>query len=304
MAVADGLLVVDKPAGWTSHDVVGRARRLCGTRRVGHAGTLDPMATGVLVLGVNRATRLLTFLVGCDKTYTATIRLGQCTITDDAEGEVTASTAADGVTADALRGAVLALTGDIEQVPSSVSAIKIKGERSYARVRAGEDVELAARPVTVSRFDILATRRAEVDGVPVLDVDAEVEVSSGTYVRALARDLGAALGVGGHLTALRRTRVGSFSLEQAHTLPELEAAVERGELPLLPIAEAARGGFTARELTEAEARAVGYGQRVASAQPGRSEPVAAFAPDGTLMAMLDESGTKARALVVFAPAGS
>lgn len=304
MAVADGLLVVDKPAGWTSHDVVGRARRLCGTRRVGHAGTLDPMATGVLVLGVNRATRLLTFLVGCDKTYTATIRLGQSTITDDAEGEVTASTAADGVTADALRGAVLALTGDIEQVPSSVSAIKIKGERSYARVRAGEDVELAARPVTVSRFDILATRRAEVDGVPVLDVDAEVEVSSGTYVRALARDLGAALGVGGHLTALRRTRVGSFSLEQAHTLPELEAAVERGELPLLPIAEAARGGFTARELTEAEARAVGYGQRVASAQPGRSEPVAAFAPDGTLMAMLDESGTKARALVVFAPAGS
>ncbi len=304
MAVADGLLVVDKPAGWTSHDVVGRARRLCGTRRVGHAGTLDPMATGVLVLGVNRATRLLTFLVGCDKTYTATIRLGQSTITDDAEGEVTASTAADGVTAGALRGAVLALTGDIEQVPSSVSAIKIKGERSYARVRAGEDVELAARPVTVSRFDILGTRRAEVDGVPVLDVDAEVDVSSGTYVRALARDLGVALGVGGHLTALRRTRVGSFSLEQAHTLPELEAAVERGELPLLPIAEAARGGFTARELTEAEARAVGYGQRVASAEPGRPEPVAAFAPDGTLVAMLDESGTKARALVVFAPAGS
>jgi tRNA pseudouridine55 synthase len=304
MAVADGLLVVDKPAGWTSHDVVGRARRLCGTRRVGHAGTLDPMATGVLVLGVNRATRLLTFLVGCDKTYTATIRLGQNTITDDAEGEVTASTPADGVTAGALRGAVLALTGDIEQVPSSVSAIKVKGERSYARVRAGEDVELAARPVTVSRFEVLGTRRAEVDGVPVLDVDAEVEVSSGTYVRALARDLGAALGVGGHLTALRRTRVGSFSLEQAHTLPELEAAVDRGELPLLPIAEAARGGFTARELTEAEARAVGYGQRVASARPGRTEPVAAFAPDGTLVAMLDESGTKARALVVFAPAGS
>jgi tRNA pseudouridine55 synthase len=158
--------------------------------------------------------------------------------------------------------------------------------------------------VTVSRFEVLGTRRAEVDGVPVLDVDAEVEVSSGTYVRALARDLGAALGVGGHLTALRRTRVGSFSLEQAHTLPELEAAVDRGELPLLPIAEAARGGFTARELTEAEARAVGYGQRVASAQPGRSEPVAAFAPDGTLVAMLDESGPKARALVVFAPAGS
>jgi tRNA pseudouridine55 synthase len=304
MPVADGLLVVDKPAGWTSHDVVSRARRLCGTRRVGHAGTLDPMATGVLVLGVNKATRLLTFLVGCDKTYTATVRLGQSTITDDAEGEVTASTPADGVTAGALRGAVLALTGDIEQVPSAVSAIKVKGERSYARVRAGEDVELAARPVTVHRFDVVETRRTEVDGVPVLDVDVEVEVSSGTYVRALARDLGAALGVGGHLTTLRRTRVGSFTLEQAHTLEELSAAAERDEVPLLPLADAGRNGFTGRDLTEAEARAVGYGQRIASAQIGRREPVAAFAPDGTLVAMLDETGMKARALVVFAPAGS
>jgi len=304
MPVADGLLVVDKPAGWTSHDVVGRARRLCGTRRVGHAGTLDPMATGVLVLGVNKATRLLTFLVGCDKTYTATIRLGQSTITDDAEGEVTSSASAGGVTAGALRGAVLALTGDLEQVPSAVSAIKVKGERSYARVRAGEDVELAARPVTVHRFDVLDTRRTDADGVPVLDVDVEVEVSSGTYVRALARDLGAALGVGGHLTALRRTRVGSFTLEQAHTLEELEAAAERDDLPLLPLADAARGGFTTRELSEAEARAVGYGQRIGSAPAGRREPVAAFGPDGTLVAMLDESGLKARALVVFAPAGS
>jgi len=304
MPVADGLLVVDKPAGWTSHDVVGRARRLCGTRRVGHAGTLDPMATGVLVLGVNRATRLLTFLVGCDKTYTATIRLGQSTITDDAEGEVTASGPADGVTAGALRGAVLALTGDLDQVPSAVSAIKVNGERSYARVRAGEDVELPARPVTVHRFDVLATRRTEADGVPVLDVDVEVEVSSGTYVRALARDLGAALGVGGHLTALRRTRVGSFTLEQAHTLEQLETAAERDEMPLLAIADAARGGFTPRELSESEARAVGYGQRIASSPAGRREPVAAFGPDGTLVAMLDESGLKARALVVFAPSGS
>jgi tRNA pseudouridine55 synthase len=304
MPVGDGLLVVDKPAGWTSHDVVGRARRLCGTRRVGHAGTLDPMATGVLVLGVNKATRLLTFLVGCDKTYTATIRLGQSSITDDAEGEVTASTPADGVTAGALRRAVLALTGDIDQVPSAVSAIKVNGERSYARVRAGEDVELPARPVTVHRFEVLATRRAEADGLPVLDVDVEVEVSSGTYVRALARDLGAALGVGGHLTALRRTRVGSFTLEQAHTLEQLAAASERDEVPLLPIADAARSGFTSRELTEPEARAVGYGQRIASAPAGRREPVAAFAPDGTLVAMLDESGLKARALVVFAPSGS
>ena len=229
MSAPDGLLVVDKPAGWTSHDVVGRARRLCGTRRVGHAGTLDPMATGVLVLGVNKATRLLTFLVGSDKAYTATIRLGQSTITDDAEGEVVATAPADRVDAEALRAAVAALTGEIEQVPSAVSAIKVDGERSYARVRAGEDVVLAARPVTVPRFEVLGTRQAEADGVPVLDVDVEVEVSSGTYVRALARDLGAALGVGGHLTALRRTRVGSFTLDQAHTLPELEAAAETGD---------------------------------------------------------------------------
>ena len=304
MSAPDGLLVVDKPAGWTSHDVVGRARRLCGTRRVGHAGTLDPMATGVLVLGVNKATRLLTFLVGSDKAYTATMRLGQSTITDDAEGEVVATTPADRVDAEALRAAVAGLTGEIEQVPSSVSAIKIKGERSYARVRAGEDVALAARPVTVSRFEVLGTHQAEADGVPVLDVDVEVEVTSGTYVRALARDLGAALGVGGHLTALRRTRVGSFTLDQAHTLPELEAAAEAGTLPVLPLADAARSGFAFRELTQAEATAVGYGQRVASAEPGRTEPVAAFAPDGTLVAMLDESGHKARAHVVFAPAST
>jgi tRNA pseudouridine55 synthase len=218
MPAPDGLLVVDKPAGWTSHDVVGRARRLCATRKVGHAGTLDPMATGVLVLGIGRATRLLTFLVGCDKDYTATIRLGQATITDDAEGEVTAIAPADGVTPERLATAVADLTGELQQVPSSVSAIKVNGERSYHRVRAGEEVDLPARPVTVSRFDVLATRAGDVDGIPVLDVDVEVTVSSGTYVRALARDLGAALGVGGHLTALRRTRVGAFTLPEAHGL--------------------------------------------------------------------------------------
>jgi tRNA pseudouridine55 synthase len=304
MPAADGLLVVDKPAGWTSHDVVSRCRRVCGTRKVGHAGTLDPMATGVLVLGVGRATRLLTFLVGCDKAYAATIRLGQQTVTDDAEGEVTASVPADGVTGDRLAAAVADLTGAIEQVPSAVSAIKVKGERSYTRVRAGEDVELPARPVTVSRFDVLGTRPAVVDGTPVLDVDVEVEVSSGTYVRALARDLGAALGVGGHLTALRRTRVGAFALEQAHPLDELTALDDPSLVPVLPLGEAARSGFAVRDLSDDEARAVGYGQRVRSAEPGRGEPVAAFAPDGRLVAMLDESGARARAHVVFAPAGS
>jgi tRNA pseudouridine55 synthase len=304
MPAPDGLLVVDKPAGWTSHDVVGRARRLCGTRKVGHAGTLDPMATGVLVLGIGRATKLLTFLVGCDKDYTATIRLGQSTVTDDAEGEVTATRTAEGVTRGALDAAVAALTGELQQVPSSVSAIKVKGERAYHRVRSGEDVELAARPVTVSRFDVLDTRSADAQGVPVLDVDVVVTVSSGTYVRALARDLGAALGVGGHLTALRRTRVGAFDLGQAHSLEALGALEGPEAVPVTPLALAARAQFAVRELTEEQARTIGYGQRVDSAQPGRTEPVAALAPDGTLVAMLDESGAKARSHVVFAPAGS
>ncbi|MCU1538225.1 MAG: tRNA pseudouridine synthase, partial [Humibacillus sp.] len=196
--VRGGLVVVDKPAGWTSHDVVARVRRLAGTRRVGHAGTLDPMATGVLVLGVDRGTKLLTFLVGVDKVYAATIRLGQSTVTDDAEGETTALLGvADAPALErALPGAVERLTGAIEQVPSSVSAIKVGGVRSYARVRAGDDVDLPARPVTVTRFEIHAVRpglaQPEVGPpVDVLDVDVEVEVSSGTYVRALARDLGA-----------------------------------------------------------------------------------------------------------------
>jgi len=301
MPAPDGLLVVDKPAGWTSHDVVGRARRICGTRKVGHAGTLDPMATGVLVLGIGRATRLLTFLVGCDKEYTATIRLGQRTITDDAEGEVTASTPADAVTDDKLRAAIADLTGDLSQVPSAVSAIKVKGERSYHRVRAGEEVDLPPRPVTVSRLEVLATRPAQAGGIPVLDVDVVVEVSSGTYVRALARDLGEALGVGGHLIALRRTRVGAFTLDQAHDLEALTAIADPGQVPVVALADAARGAFAARELSDSEATAVGYGQRVVSAEPGREEPVAAFSPDGRLVAMLDESGAKARAHVVFAP---
>ena len=304
MPAPDGLLVVDKPGGWTSHDVVGRGRRLCGTRKVGHAGTLDPMATGVLVLGIGRATKLLTFLVGCDKDYTATIRLGQATITDDAEGEVTASSAADGVTRQALDTAVADLTGQIQQVPSSVSAIKVKGERAYHRVRAGEAVQLAARPVTVSRFAVMATRASQVDSTPVLDVDVEVTVSSGTYVRALARDLGAALGVGGHLTALRRTRVGAFTLDQAHDLEDLGRLDGPERVPVTLLADAARAQFAVRELSEEQARTISYGQRVDSAEPGRSEPVAAFAPDGTLVAMLDESGHKARSHVVFAPAGS
>lgn len=293
--VGDGLLVVDKPRDWTSHDVVARVRRVCGTRRVGHAGTLDPMATGVLVLGVNRATRLLTYLVGCDKAYTATIRLGESTVTDDAEGEVVSRTPAGHLDDDTVRTAVSRLTGEIDQVPSAVSAIKVRGRRSYARVRGGEEVDLPARRVTVHRFDVLAVRPDPDSGTT--DVDVEVEVSSGTYVRALARDLGAALGVGGHLTALRRTRVGDFTLDSA--VP-LERLVDEGAgAHLIPLADAAARAFPVRRLTTDEARAVGFGQRIAAARPGREEPVAALDPEGRLVALLDETGTLARSRVVF-----
>ncbi len=300
----DGLLVVDKPQDWTSHDVVARSRRLCATRKVGHAGTLDPMATGVLVLGVGRATRLLTHLVGADKDYTATVRLGQGTLTDDAEGEVTSAPGAGSLDRAAVEAAVAGLTGAIEQVPSAVSAIKVDGQRSYHRVRSGEDVQLPARPVTVSRFVVTDARAGTApDGTAVLDVDVEVTVSSGTYVRALARDLGAALGSAGHLTALRRTRVGGLTLADAHPLADLEA--RQGEpMPVLPLAEAARATFPSRSLDADEARALGYGQRIPSLTPGRTGPVAAFAPDGTLVALLDESRPTARSLVTFAPASS
>lgn len=299
----DGLLLVDKPSGWTSHDVVARARGLCQTRKVGHAGTLDPMATGVLVLGVGRATKLLTFLVGCDKDYDATIRLGQSTLTDDAEGEITGAAGASSLDRARLEEAVAALTGPIEQVPSAVSAVKIDGKRSYHRVRSGEAVELPARPVTVARFLVRAVRQELAGQTPVTDVDVCVTVSSGTYVRALARDLGEALGTGGHLTMLRRTRVGRFTLEDAHRLDTLIAS--QGEpMPVIDLATAATQAFPTRSLSTEEATAVGYGQRIPSLEPGRVEPVAALDPEGRLVALLDESGPAARSRVVFAPASS
>ena len=205
-----GVLVIDKPAGLTSHQVVAHVRRLLGTRKVGHAGTLDPMATGVLIIGVGKATRLLGYLSRTDKAYEATIRLGIGTVTDDAEGDVVSATGAANLRYPDVEEAIGKLRGEILQVPSAVSAIKISGERSYARVRAGRNVELAARPVRISRFALRSSRSHEVAGVSVLDLDVEVECSTGTYVRALARDLGAALGVGGHLTALRRTQCRDF----------------------------------------------------------------------------------------------
>ncbi|MFD7309801.1 tRNA pseudouridine(55) synthase TruB [Promicromonospora sp. NPDC059942] len=331
---ADGFVVVDKPQGWTSHDVVGRMRRLAGTRKVGHAGTLDPMATGVLVLGIGKATRLLTYVVGADKDYDATIRLGVATTTDDAEGtvvEVFGPDAVGRVDRAALDTAVADLTGDILQVPTSVSAIKVDGKRAYARVRAGEEVALKARPVTVSRFEVVDVRAATAtvpdgdleeyvdpgdgdpgaepgiaptaaepgDGptreVPVVDVDVRVTVSSGTYVRALARDLGAALGTGGHLTVLRRTRVGGYPLDGARTLEELEAQADAdGTLATLPLADAARGTFPVRELDEAEVRALGYGQWVEPS--GRADVVAALSPSGTLVALLEDTRRRGESL--------
>jgi tRNA pseudouridine55 synthase len=288
-------VIVDKPAGLTSHDVVARLRRLAGTRRVGHAGTLDPMATGVLVIGVGAATRLLHHLVLTDKAYTAAMRLGQATVTDDAEGAVIAAASAADVTETAVRAALSALTGQIAQVPSAVSAIKVAGERSYSRVRGGRAVELAARPVTVTRFEALAFARP---GPDLLDVDVAVECSSGTYVRALARDVGAALGVGGHITALRRTRVGPFGLDQARTLDELTALDD----PIaLPLAAAVRAAFPAREVDPAEVRDLSYGRPLA--ERGIPGVHGAFAADGSVVALLRESDGAARPVLVFAAAG-
>jgi tRNA pseudouridine55 synthase len=289
-----GLVVVDKPQGLTSHDVVARMRRIAHTRRVGHAGTLDPMATGVLVLGVEKATRLLHHLVLADKAYTATIRLGQATTSDDAEGDVVHSASAADLDEQAVRAAMVSLTGDIVQVPSAVSAIKVEGRRAYDRVRAGERVELSARAVRVQRFAPMAFRPQR----SLLDVDVEVECSSGTYVRALARDLGAALGVGGHLTALRRTRVGPFGIDAARTLDELAALHDPVTLPL---AAAVRTALPAREIDDAQARSLSYGR--AWDPVGIASTYGAFAPDGTVVALLQEHDDTARPILVFTPAG-
>ena len=324
MTVPSGLVIVDKPAGLTSHDVVARIRRLAGTRRVGHAGTLDPMATGVLVVGVEKATRLLGYLTLTEKEYAATIRLGQSSSTDDAEGEITAAGGSAAVlTEDQLSRAVAALTGEIQQVPPAVSAIKVAGQRAYRLTRAGAAPELKARPVTIYEFAVTALRRtkgekedADVGGL--LDLDATIRCSSGTYIRALARDLGAALGTGGHLTQLRRTRVGGYGLEQARTLDQLA-----GQFEVLPLAQAASAAFPGRNLTADEARRLAHGGRLAPASAAAAgaaagnaavgaaaggaagvtdprAPMAAYAPDGTLVALVTEESGQARPLVVFA----
>ncbi|MFI7666317.1 tRNA pseudouridine(55) synthase TruB [Nocardia sp. NPDC049526] len=288
-----GLLIVDKDGGWTSHDVVAKCRKLLHTKKIGHAGTLDPMATGVLVLGVERATKLLGLLTLTTKAYTATIRLGQATTTDDAEGEVLSTASATHLTDVEIATQTAKLTGDIEQVPATVSAIKVNGERAYARHRAGAEVQLAARPVTVSRFDILARH----DISEFVDLDVVVECSSGTYIRALARDLGAALGVGGHLTALRRTRVGPFTLEHARTLDEL--AESENALLSLGIDDAIRTAFPHRDIDDKQADDLRNGRWLEPV--GISSVYAAIDPSGRAIALLQESGKRAASVMVVRP---
>jgi tRNA pseudouridine55 synthase len=293
-AAPTGILLVDKPGGITSHDVVGAARRALGTRKVGHAGTLDPMATGLLILGVGTATRLLTYLVGLDKTYAATIRLGESTTTDDAEGETVARADASGLDRAAIDTGISGLTGELDQVPSTVSAIKVDGRRAYARVRDGEDVQLAPRRVTVSRFDVLAERRG--DGV--VDLDVIVDCSSGTYIRALARDLGAGLGVGGHLTALRRTAFGPFPFPDAIPVDAL------GPSALRTPASIATALYPALELDDEQAAALADGKRIPVTAP--DAPVVAALHEGRLTGLVAVTDGVARVVVNFptTPAGS
>jgi tRNA pseudouridine55 synthase len=331
-----GLVIVAKPGGMTSHDVVTRIRKLAGTRRVGHAGTLDPMATGVLVIGIEKATRLLGYLALSEKEYSATIRLGQSTVTDDAEGEllpVAADAAARVRSIDegTLAGALAAFAGEIMQVPPKVSAIKVNGQRAYRLTRSGAAPELTARPVTIRRLDLLAWRQA---GHGLADVDVAVTCSSGTYIRAIARDLGAALGTGGHLTVLRRTRVGPYEIGAAKTLDQLAQA-----FAVIPLALAAAAAFSTLRLTADEARLVSHGGSIrvpgreegalvpsaapakgdghqdaalepaqtdaepagtSAPQAARDEPVAAFGPDGDLIALLVSQDGELRPLAVFA----
>jgi tRNA pseudouridine55 synthase len=291
--IGPGIVVVDKPAAMTSHDVVGRCRRIFSTRRVGHSGTLDPMATGVLVIGVERATKILGLLSATSKSYAATIRLGQTTSTEDAEGELLQSISAEHLTEEEIAVAVAGLRGDIEQVPSSVSAIKVGGRRAYQLIREGHHVELQARAVRIDRFEALALRR---DAGGVVDLDVEVDCSSGTYIRALARDLGDALGVGGHLTSLRRTRVGRFGLDEARSLDDL------AESPRLnwTLDEACRLMFPRRDLTPEEVDATGNGRPLSPA--GIDGVYAASAADGRVIALLRDEGSRTKSVVVIRPA--
>ncbi|EHB45662.1 tRNA pseudouridine synthase B [Mycolicibacterium rhodesiae JS60] len=287
-----GIVVVDKPAGMTSHDVVGRCRRIFGTRKVGHAGTLDPMATGVLVVGIERATKILGLLTATSKSYAATIRLGRTTSTEDAEGEVLQDISAERVTDEQIQAGVAPLRGTISQRPSAVSAVKVGGKRAYQLVREGQDVQLAERTVRIDRFDVHEIRR---EG-PFIDVDVDVDCSSGTYIRALARDLGDGLGVGGHLTALRRTRVGGYGLDHARSLDQL---TEHPELSY-SLDEACLLAFARRDITAAEAEDSSHGRSLSAA--GIDGVYAATDPDGRVIALLEDKGGRTKSVVVIRPA--
>ncbi|WP_293953121.1 tRNA pseudouridine(55) synthase TruB [uncultured Corynebacterium sp.] len=286
-----GLVVVDKPAGMTSHDVVSKLRRAFSTRKVGHAGTLDPMATGVLVVGIERGTRFLAHLVATTKAYDATIRLGAATTTDDREGEVVSEADASMLDDDKINAVVATLTGDIMQKPASVSAIKIDGKRAHERVRDGEVVDIPARPVTVSVFEILDRRR---EG-SFVDLDVRVHCSSGTYIRSLARDLGEALAVGGHLTALRRTEVGPFTLDDAIPLADLQ---ENARLSL-NLDEALSRSYPVLEVTEEEGEALSMGKWL---EPrGLVGVHAAVTPSGKSIALIEEKGKRLATVFVARP---
>lgn len=301
MTETPGLVVVDKPQGWTSHQVVARLRRLLGTRRVGHAGTLDPMATGILLVGVNRATRLLGHLAGQSKTYTATIRLGQSTTTDDAEGEIVTAVGAMNLELAAVETVLSGLRGRIQQVPSAVSAIKVNGKRAYARVRAGEQVQLAAREVTVDRFELLESRAVspagsgEQDQLELCDLDVVVDCSSGTYIRALARDLGERLGCGGHLTALRRTRIGNFGLDLVK-VGEAELAADQAP-EMMELVAAARRAFPVIEVEPAQAKDIGYGRPIKAELP--ADPTALVFADRLLALYRPATDGEATPVAVF-----
>ena len=275
----------------TSHDVVAIARRALGTRKVGHAGTLDPMATGILVLGFNNGTRLLQYITNGDKSYAATVVLGAATVTDDVESEVISRGDVSGITDSQIEAELVKMRGTIMQRPSSVSAVKVDGERAYDRVRAGESVELASREVTISQLDITAIRRIE----NAIEVDIEVTCSAGTFIRAIARDCGDALAVGGHLNALRRTRVAGFGLDTAISLTSLKA----GEFVALPLVDVARSTFSARELALEEVNELSFGRPLS---PNPDEAIYAAISGQELIALLCNKDALAKPIAVFAAA--
>ena len=287
-----GLVLIDKPTDWTSHDVVAKVRKAVGTKKVGHAGTLDPLATGLLVLGIESGTKLLTFLVGADKTYLATIRLGVSTVSDDSQSEVLETAPASAlamIDSDQILQEIKKLTGVIQQRPSSVSAIKVAGKRAYDLVRAGEEVQLKTREVTVSSFELLSTTPTP-EGF--LDLEVRVDCSSGTYIRALARDLGQALGVGGHITSLRRTKVGSFDVSDANQITELE------NLQLTPLSKAASDLFPTISLTDEQVIDLVHGKRLAGVESTKSL-IAGLSARGNLVAVLEPVGSGLKSVVVF-----